>query len=667
MKQYFKTIKGHLTLVCAVTVTLILILMAAAITVIANNKLIDAKCDELSMKADTYAEEFNTYITEKCCIIEGIASSIVSYGNYRDRSVIKNMIRSYPSILDSTVADVYMAFENKDLFMASGSEEELVGFDATSRSWYQGAVASGATFISTPYVDKVSNNMMITIAVPVYDNGTLIGVAGEDVYITKLVELTNSINFDEGAQGYLIDSEQNFVVHPDSSFNPTADSTTKVDSQMAAILPKATTRFDDYNGNDVYMTAAPIGATGWTLAISNPTANVHNEITPMIITAFVICLAAIIVLSVILSVSIGKALKPVKELKLFANGDFRDIDISTIKDTIPEEFKNETAQILYATSSVKKQIRDIICTTKDEAKNIVGSIDISDRKMSELHSGITHIDTVVSDIAERSQHAAFLAGGISQTTREMSGAIDSVAAKATDAADMANSVTIRAQDLLDNAIRSSRATKELYNSTQQQLRVAIAASSEVEHIQALAQEISDISGQTNLLSLNASIEAARAGEAGRGFAVVADEIKKLSDDSQRAVNSIQTITAKITQVVENLSENSDKLLNFVDQKVLPDYDSMIDIGKQYQQDAVSYSEVASDLGASSEEMSSSMALIADTISQVTDLISDISNEIQQISEDSNHSSDYSDEILSQFAQLRQMSENLSNTVEQFTV
>lgn len=667
MKQYFKTIKGHLTLVCAVTVTLILILMAAAITVIANNKLIDAKCDQLSTKADAYAEEFNTYITEKCCIIEGIASSIVSYGNYKDRNVIKNMIRSYPSILDSTVADVYMAFDNKDLFMASGSEEGLVGFDATSRSWYQGAVASGSTFISTPYVDEVSKNMMITIAVPVYDNGTLIGVAGEDVYITKLVELTNSINFDEGAQGYLIDSQQNFVVHPDPSFNPTAASTTKVDSRMASMIPKATTHFDDYDGKEVYMASAPIGNTGWTLAISNPTANVHNEITPMIITAFVICLAAIIILSIILSVSIGRALKPVRELKLFANGDFRDVDISTIKDTIPEEFKNETAQILYATGSVKKQIRGIICTTKDEAKNIAGSIDISDRKMSELGSGITHIDTVVSEVAERSRQAAFLADSISQTTREMSGAIDGVAAKATDAADMANSVTLRAQDMLNNAIRSSRATKELYNSTQQQLRVAIAASNEVEHIQALAQEISDISGQTNLLSLNASIEAARAGEAGRGFAVVADEIKKLSDDSQRAVNSIQTITAKITQVVEDLSENSDKLLNFVDQKVLPDYDSMIDIGKQYQQDAVSYSEVASDLGASSEEMSSSMTLIVDTLSQVTELISDISSQIQQISEDANRSADHSDAILSQFAQLRRMSENLSDTIEQFTV
>lgn len=667
MKQFFKTIKGRLTLVTVITVTVILLIMAAAITSIADNKLIDGAKNELSIQADAYSEILNTFISEKKGIIEGLAHSIVTYGNYSDRKVIRSMIRNYPSILDDSIADVYMAFENKDLYMASGSEEGLVGFDATGRSWYQGAVTSGSTYISSPYVDEISGNMMITIAVPVYDNGTLLGVAGEDVFITELVEITRAIHFDEGVEAYLIDSDMNFVVHPDEAFLPTASSTTRIDNQMSSLLPRAITRFKDYNGKSVYMASSPIGTTGWTLVVSIPSSNILRDVLPMIITAVIIYLASIIILALILTVFIGKALKPIKALKHFANGDFRDIDVSKIKDTIPAEYKNETDQILHATGSVKKQIRDIICTTKDKAENIAGSIDISDHKLTELGDGISHIDTVVADVAAQAQQAASLAEEISQTTQEMSGVIDGVAAKAVDAADMANSVTLRAENMLTNAINSSHATKTLYDSTQKQLREAIAASSEVQHIQLLAQEISDISGQTNLLSLNASIEAARAGEAGRGFAVVADEIKKLSDDSQRAVDSIQTITAKITQVVENLSYNSDKLLNFVDQKVLPDYNAMIEIGKQYQNDAISYSEVASDLGASSEEMSSSMATILDTLCQVTELITGISTQIQAISEDTNKSAEHSDAILAQFSQLRNMSKTLQSTIDRFTV
>ena len=96
----------------------------------------------------------------------------------------------------------------------------------------------------------------------------------------------------------------------------------------------------------------------------------------------------------------------------------------------------------------------------------------------------------------------------------------------------------------------------------------------------MTQDVEQIAGQINLLSLNAAIEAARAGESGKGFSVVASSIRQLSDSSKSSVGSakendvgIQQAIHKVNVVVQNFTDEIDKLMDYTD--IIPKIENII--------------------------------------------------------------------------------------------
>ena len=396
-----------------------------------------------------------------------------------------------------------------------------------------------------------------------------------------------------------------------------------------------------------------------------PTANVINSLMTMFVVALVIALVVIALVTVFMTGLIGRTLAPVQMLKQFASGDFSENMVSV--KAIPKEYKNETEQIRKATAEVKQQIRGIILSTKEEAENISVIAEGTSSEMTVLTQGISDILDSVVCVMKQTAEAKELAENIERTGKELGVLVESVAYKAGEAAEQSEDIMSRAGEQHKNSEKSGKEAVSLYMESKEGLEKAIEDSQRVRDIDTLTEEILAISSQTNLLALNASIEAARAGEAGKGFAVVADEIRELADNSREAVDKIRQVTEGVVQNVSVLSRSSQKLLEFMNGKVMQDYKVMAELAGMYKKDAAFYGDISRDLGDASSQMSASMEGINETIRNIVSLVGVISEYIQGMEQSAQSSNKNSNTVLAKMEELFRLSELLNETVASFKV
>lgn len=664
-----KTIRGKLTISVIAIVIVIIVAITIGIVSIAGSKLMNSQKDELQLQADRYAQEVNSWIATEKMLVTGAAKSIESTGDMSEAG-LQNVVDTYYAGREELL-NLY--FGTADSKFYQGNREAAIpdGYDPVQRGWYQSAAEAGETIVTDPYWDVLTNQMCGTIACPVYINGELAGVLAIDMTLQTVTDLTNSIDYDTDVYGFMVDSSGNYIAHKNEEYLPTEDTATAVSDVMPGLNTllgnpgSGIVRDADYDGVDTYFATSLIECCDWQLGITIPTKNVNKVVMSMVMVAVIIAVIAVICVAVIMTNVIGRMLAPIQTLKQFASGDFSE---NAIVDTsIPKEYKDETEQIMMATSSVKEQIREIILTTKGESEYIEEISGHALTQMADLNQNVSQINSSVDDIIEQTGQAADMTRQIHETGDELGHVIDSVAKKASDAAMQSSDIMTRAQELYNESVDSSNQANEIYDTTKVELEKAIAGSHAVEEISLLTEEILVISEQTNLLALNASIEAARAGEAGKGFAVVADEIRTLADNTKEAVDKIQTVTGAIVTSVNNLAMHSDKLLQFMNEKVVADYQHMIAIARQYEEDAVFYNDISSDLGSSSEEMSASMSIINENLTFINGMTEAITKNMVSIGEAATVSENDSGAVLEQIKQLTKMSEQLKETVAAFRV
>lgn len=329
--------------------------------------------------------------------------------------------------------------------------------------------------------------------------------------------------------------------------------------------------------------------------------------------------------------------------------------------------KDEIGDLASSVNKFIAYLRTIMLEVNQSSDSVKLAADTVTKYLAQLSENIEDNSATVEELAAGMEETAATSQQVSASSAEIESAIDDMAKKAQDGAVSSKEISIRAAQLQENSKASRKIADEIYEETRVKLEQALVQSRAIEKITVLSDAILQISSQTNLLALNAAIEAARAGEAGKGFAVVADEIRKLAEDSKKTVTEIQKVTKEVVESVDNLSEGSRQIIDFVNTRVKPDYEEMLKTGIQYSEDAVFIERLVTDFSATAEELTASVEGIIKAIGDVAKTVNEGAAGTQNIAEKSTEMVNKINAVKQQMDISNEMAQKLRGDVGKFRV
>ena len=258
-------------------------------------------------------------------------------------------------------------------------------------------------------------------------------------------------------------------------------------------------------------------------------------------------------------------------------------------------------------------------------------------------------------------------GDIDDTCKEVTEAIDDLADRADTIMVRTDEIIARVEKMVPEVLKDKAGAIKVTEESKEKLRTAIEDTKVINQIVEVSQAISEIAGQTNLLSLNASIEAARAGESGRGFAVVAEEIKKLSDTTGQEIGKVNELTEKVLGAVSALSDASNHIITFLDEVVLKDYDKLETLADNYKEDATYYAPVCSVLSENTRELKGSITSINDILDTINNSQKELDEAMQSVNSNLHEITIASEKVSEETHDVMASVTSLQTTIQQFQV